>query len=175
VNQDEKYAAISAPITNAATIMQGITSHHLFPWCAASRPRTADTQMDAKLIGPRQFGYGGTKALARRSVLATPSFADRVIPRPPVAPRRRSEPITCNGHSRDKQRTEYRYFDQQHEARSKPTKAFHPPNPPYARCEGGIRQRVQVPSARFNGAMRNCRISDWIRPNDTSSNCCRKK
>jgi len=41
--------------------------------------------MDARLIGPRQFGYGGTKALPRRSVLATPSFADRVTARPPVA------------------------------------------------------------------------------------------
>jgi len=46
---------------------------------AASRPRSADTQMDTRLIGPRQFGYGRTKALPRRSVLATPSFADRSL------------------------------------------------------------------------------------------------
>jgi hypothetical protein len=42
----------------------------------------ADPQTDAKLIGSRQFGNGGTKTLPSRSTLAMPSFADRVMPQP---------------------------------------------------------------------------------------------
>lgn len=78
LNQNE-WAATNRPITQPATITQGMLSHHLLPCCAASRPRTAEIAIAAKLIGSRQFENGGTKTLPSRSTLATPSFADRVI------------------------------------------------------------------------------------------------
>jgi hypothetical protein len=56
-----------------------MVNHHLLPCCAASRPRTQDTPAEAKLIGSRQFAYGGTKILASDKALATPSLADLFI------------------------------------------------------------------------------------------------
>jgi hypothetical protein len=60
-------------------MMQGMTSHHLLPCCAASRPRTPDTPTEARLTGSRQFGNGGTKILPSRTVLTIPSFPERVM------------------------------------------------------------------------------------------------
>jgi len=60
-------------------IKQGMVSHHLLPCCAASRPRTHDTPTEAKLIGSRQFVYGGMKMLASNKALTAPSLADFLI------------------------------------------------------------------------------------------------
>src|SRR5580658_2666546 len=80
-NQNEcaaKYRPIASPIK----MTHGITSHHLLPCCAASRPTTTDKPTDTKLIGYRQFANGGTKTLPSRAALAIPSFPDRVMPLP---------------------------------------------------------------------------------------------
>src|SRR5947208_9967143 len=74
-----EWAPRNSPTANPIRIRDGITSHHLLPCCAASKPRTPDTTTDARVTGSRQLENGGTKALPRRTALAIPSFADRVM------------------------------------------------------------------------------------------------
>ncbi len=101
--------------------MQGISSHHLLPCCAAMNPRTQESTAKTKLIGRCNGQNKGTKETPIRRRLAIPNFTDRAMP------------ATLSGHPGARQGKA-----PQREARERFSFAYSPYAAPNRRCLGHV-------------------------------------